>query len=120
MTDYTQEELRKLSGSAINDFKESNKELINSYPTFLHNLLIQNINSSDKVDKALAEKERIEHELNVFIYTKYPKTDEVRLSDGRFLHTLETGIFLSVSQEAREIYKKFQLLYENFYLSIFP
>lgn len=117
---YTQEEFDTINNKAKDSFKKESDKQLKVFLDFIKNLETESIESSEKINNAFLEKEKIEYDLKDFIYINYPKTDEV-LINGLVQYTLETAIFFNLMVDSfGESCKELERLYQDFFEKNFP
>ena len=117
---YTQEEFNTINNKAKDSFKKESDKQLKLFSVFIKNLETESIEPLEKVNNAFLEKVKIEYVLEDFIYTNYPKTEEVFIN-GIVQYTLETAIFFNLIVDSLgETRKELERLYQDFLEKNFP
>lgn len=113
MKRYTQEEYQIMLKDAQNNLKDFTAKTILEFQTSLDNL-------TDKYKKEHTwdEYEKAKKLVSDFIYTNYPKTEEI-LVNGSVFYTAETGIFFNLVCEIPSIDKQLEEIHKAFLLDAF-
>ncbi|WP_459926207.1 hypothetical protein [Flavobacterium covae] len=120
MKQYTKEEFDSIYNSAKIDFENLSKELLKRFTECLNTIQNESCEPVKKLQKAFYEKEASENELRTFIYTKYPKTDDL-IVNSIVIYTIETAVFIYLlSDDFNKSRKEFETLYQDFVVKNFP